>query len=298
MKKYSCYSLIWIFLFANNVCGQTMFIKELAEAKKMTPSAKKDSIIVDLLYQLALFPTFETEKWKDSIKLFSITNKNHTAFLINSIYEAEFLNNIYNGKNGSNSLLKIATELENKKLYIYSSFAFLRLGAVYNYILTDKRDKIKALPHYNKALKLALLSKSEFAVARAYDYIGEYYLTINEYKNAIKYLKLAKKQKGNYQIQYLLPTIYTSLASCYISINNLKLAEEYNNKSNEILQDKKYEIHPRYQIYIKHMYLVKVTEYFYSKGSFEKSLKYGLQGLQMADIFTKAYGYRNDFRKF
>ncbi len=76
MKKRSYLFLVLIVLFANNVCGQTLFIKELAEAKKLLPSAKKDSIIVDFIFRLTQIHSVNVEKWQDSLKLYATLNKN------------------------------------------------------------------------------------------------------------------------------------------------------------------------------------------------------------------------------
>lgn len=283
-------------LLTNYSFGQTVFVKELEVARKLPPSAKKDSIIVEILYQLRQVPSKINNRWEDSLLIFS--KKNRIAFLIHSIREADSIINDFNGEKGSENLLKIAKEFESKKYYAYASFSFLRIGAIYNYILTDLKDKEKALPYYQRALVLALLSKSELDITRAYDYVGEYYLSMKMYKKAVVYLKIAEKKQLAYPIKYILPTIYSSLAACYLNLNNLKLAEEYYLKIDEILQDKKYDIHYGYQVYIKHIYLSKATEYFYLNSAFEKSLQYGLRGFKMTEVYTNSYGYRNDFENY
>ena len=120
MKRYIYYSLILIFLFANNVCGQTMFIKELAEAKKLPPSAKKDSIIVDFLFRLTQIHSVNVEKWQDSLKLYATLNKNRTSFLLSSFLNKDITTSQF-------ELLTIADEFEKKKAkkFIVKQFVFL-----------------------------------------------------------------------------------------------------------------------------------------------------------------------------
>ncbi|WP_255069257.1 histidine kinase [Lacihabitans sp. LS3-19] len=272
-------------------------MNELAEAKKLPPSAKKDSVIIEILYQIIQIPSENVSKWRDSLKFYS-RNNNRIAYLLDSIREADNLINGVNKINGSKSLLSIAKELESKKYYAYSSYAYLKIGAIYGYILPDKNQKNKAFPYYKKALELALLSDSELDIVRAYDYLGEVFLELKDYPRAIEYLKIAEKRQLSNDIQYMLPTIYASLAACYLGLNEMELAQKYYQKISPILEDKKYGIAAGYRAYINHIYISKVAEYYFLNNMYQSTINRCKEGLEMIAIFEKAYDYRNDFETY
>jgi signal transduction histidine kinase len=296
MKKIHYIILIFELLSMEGF-GQDIFVMELANIKKMQPSAKKDSLMVDILFQINQVPSEDVRKWLDSLKIYSINNKSRIAQLLYSIKESDYKSN-YDFAKGGNALLTITNELIKNKYYAYASFAFLRIGAIYNYQLMDKNDITKALPYYEKALELASLSHSDLDIIRAYDYIGEYYLTIEDYEKAIFYLKIAEKKLLNYKIQSISPTVYSSLASCYLYKNKIKLAEMYYQKSIEKLNNTDYNFQKGYQMYIKQIYLSNATKYFFKNKNYKKSLSYGLNGLALTNGFIKTFGRVSDFENY
>ena len=291
MKKRSHFILILIVLFTNNICGQTIFINELAEAKKLPPSTKKDSVIVDLLYQLTQIPSKNAEKWRDSLKIYADEYENRIAQLLSSFGNSDVNINQY-------ELLSTANELEKLQYFAYASWAYLRVGAAYTYYFREKYEQKKALPYYEKALQLAQLTESESDIIRVYDYIGEHYLTIGDFKKGIYYLKLAEKMLLINKNQSLLPTVYSSLASCNLQINNTKLAQEYYRLATNKLQSPIYNFAVGYQIYVGHIYLGNASSFFLKRKEFKKSLNYGLKGISTIEAFTKMFGVRSDFENY
>ena len=211
MKNYIYYLLILFLLFTNNVCGQTIFIKELAEAKKLPPSAKKDSIIVDFLFRLTQIHSVNVEKWQDSLKLFGNLNKNRTAFLLSSFLNKDITTNQF-------ELLTIADEFKKNKYYAYASWVYLRTGVAFTYYFREKTEQKKALIYYDKALSLAKISGSEIDIVRAYDYLGDHYLEIGDYKKGLYYFKIAEKlglpkKHSQFCQQFILPLHHVTSTS-------------------------------------------------------------------------------------
>ena len=291
MKNYIYYLLILFLLFTNNVCGQTIFIKELAEAKKLPPSAKKDSIIVDFLFRLTQIHSVNVEKWQDSLKLFGNLNKNRTAFLLSSFLNKDITTNQF-------ELLTIADEFKKNKYYAYASWVYLRTGVAFTYYFREKTEQKKALIYYDKALSLAKISGSEIDIVRAYDYLGDHYLEIGDYKKGLYYFKIAEKLAITKKTQSILPTIYSSLASCYINFKESELANKYFNLYSTLLRSPIFDFHLSYKFYINYVYLSNASKYYFKNKEFKKSLNYGLNGLYAVDEIIKLLGQRVDFTTY
>jgi hypothetical protein len=292
MLKRICFLLVIVALLPNKVCGQTIFIKELEDAKKLPPSTQKDSIIVELLYQLTNIPCSDKpHKWTNLLEAYGKEHNNRIAQLLSIFRNSDETINQY-------ELLSTANELIKLKYYAYASWAYLRAGAAYTYYFRDKSEQKKALPYYEKALQLAQLSKSKTEIIRVYDYIGEHYLTIRDFQKSIYYLKLAEKLLLTNQNQSLMPTVYSSLASCNLQIDNTKLANVYYTLATDKLQNPVYNFTAGYQIYVRHIYLGNASNLFLERHEFKKSLNYGLKGLSTIEEFKKIYGVRSDFENY
>lgn len=220
MKKLCFILLFGATLFANHTNGQSVYINELSEAKKLPPSAKKDSIIVSILYQLSHIPTKKMLKWRDTLALFSNRNHNKIGLLISNVIKSDTLIN-------KNELFTIADQLEKLKAYSYASLFYARIGSAYTYYFIGSKEQNNAINYYDKALKLANLSKSNQDINRVYDYIGEHYFHAKDYKKSIEYLKITEQKILASEIKSLLPTVYTHLASDYLSLNQIDTAEKY-----------------------------------------------------------------------
>ena len=124
---------------------------------------------------------------------------------------------------------KIATNYFLRALTIYERYndtlgivqSYLKLGVVNIYIQNFK----KSLYFFNTALKLNK-GKSLDAELNIYNNISTVYGQQRDFKNAIKYLELAKSKAEIYGGNRANPHVYLNLGNAYSQLKNKKLAKE------------------------------------------------------------------------
>lgn len=293
-NKTICFSLL---LILSNVplLAQKVLFKQLAEARTISDLVVRDSIVLETIYLLTQSASFEHERWRDSIRFRCDLKNSDLACLIQGIREADKGVNSTNGKISIERLAGIAKKLEVRGNLAQAAYAYMRIGAIYNYVLSDPNEKQIALSYYQKALKLALKSKSLFEIARSYDYIGEYYLSLKQYDNALKHLKIAEKIQLSSPNKGVLPTIYSSISACYISKNNIKKSKYYFSKTEELFKNEMSYQDPEYIEYVKMIHAKSVANFFYKEGEYNKSLNHCFKCLEHLNNNGKIYTYRSDF---
>ena len=294
IKKIIYFSLL---LFLSNVplSAQKALFRQLVEARTISDPTLRDSVVLETIYLLTQSASFEHEKWRDSIRFRCNFKNNELACLMHGIREADKGVNSINGKISIERLLVIAKRLEARKNLAQAAYAYMRVGAIYNYILSNLNDKKIALSYYQKALKLALISRSSFEIARSYDYIGEYYLSLKKYDNALKYLKIAEKVQVLSSNKSVLPTIYSSISACYINKKNIIKSAYYNSKTEELFKNEVSYQDPDYIRYVKIIYNKSVSNFFFKEKKYDKALRHCFKCLDHLNKNGKTYTYRSDF---
>ncbi len=298
MKNKYWFLLVLIVLLKNNVCGQEILIKQLEQARQINNNSKRDSAIVEAFHALTQCASFEHERWRDSIKFYCNIKQNTIACLLNNIREADKGVNSTNGKKSIESLLIIEKELEKRGYFAQAAYAFMRIGTIYNYTMPNPNDKIIALEYYQKALSLAIKSKSQFELARAYDYLGEYFLSFRDYDKAIYYLEKAEKLQLKSNFKVILPTIYSSLAACFLIKKQIKKAESYYDKIPILFENEAAFLAPSYKSYVLQIFFKSAAKFFFDEKEFETSLNYCFKGLKLLDKVRVHDGYRNDTENY
>ncbi|WP_394994034.1 sensor histidine kinase [Emticicia sp.] len=108
-------------------------------------------------------------------------------------------------------------------------------------------------------------------------------------------MKIAEKLAITKKTQSILPTIYSSLASCYINLNESELANKYFNLYSTLLLSPIFDFHLSYKFYVNHVYLSNASKHYLKNKEFEKSLNYSLNALYAVDEIIKLLGQRFDF---
>lgn len=298
MKNKYWFLLVLIVLLKNNVCGQEILIKQLEQARQINNISKRDSAIVEAFHALTQCASFENERWRDSIKFYCNIKQNAIACLLNNIREADKGVNSTNGKKSIESLLVIEKELEKRGYFAQAAYAFMRIGTIYNYTMPNPNDKIIALEYYQRALTLAIKSKSQFELARAYDYLGEYFLSFRNYDKAIYYLEIAENLQLKSNFKVILPTIYSSLAACFLIKKQIKKAESYYDKIPILFENEAAFLAPSYKSYVLQIFFKSAAKFFYDENEFDTSLNYCFKGLKLLDKVRVQDGYRNDTENY
>ncbi|WP_435355525.1 histidine kinase [Emticicia sp. SJ17W-69] len=298
MKNKYWFLLVLMVLLRNIVYGQEILIMQLEQARQINNIIKRDSAIVEAFHALTQCASFENERWRDSIKFYCNIKQNAIACLLNNIREADKGVNSSNGKKSIESLLIIEKELEKRGYFAQSAYAFMRIGTIYNYTMPNPNDKIIALEYYQKALSLAIKSKSQFELARAYDYLGEYFLSFRDYDKAIYYLEIAEKLQLKSNFKVILPTIYSSLAACFLIKKQIKKAESFYDKIPILFENEAAFLAPSYKSYVLQIFFKSAAKFFLDEKEFETSLNYCFKGLKLLDKVRLHDGYRNDTENY
>lgn len=277
----------------NSIVGQEFLLKSVANIKKMPQSAVKDSLMTAALFQISIAPTTNMEKWRDSLQKFTLSTNYSTAHLVLKIFTTSEFS--YGGEKSLEASLKNANELYRQKNFIYATFAFLRIGAIYGFQSIEKENLKNALSFYEQALESAIKSNSDIDIARVYVYFGDYYLKIKEYKKAIGYYEKSFNLVNGKSYEYLFPTIYISLASCYLCINEPFKANQFYNLAIKEVESPKFDYNINYQMYIKQTYFSNVTDFYIENKDYKKAIKSGLEGLKILNQTTSIIGNRVDY---
>ncbi len=270
--------IVFLSIVSIKTVGQDLYINHLNMLNQQVQSAKRDSAVVHNLFALTKIITPKMDFWIDSLKTFSLKNKSEIGLLLWEIVDAEKVIRKLDFKEGIKRHLDYAKQLEAKKQVVYASWSYLRAGIIFARPSIDFVHKKDALIYYNKGLEIAIAAQDTNEIARAYDYIGEYYLDIKDYKNAIQYLQKAENLINKFPNKYLSPTILASLGSCYLLLDNEKQASLYYQKMDLWLNKSGLTFLEFYQSYIMNIYYLGYGNYCMKHQQYQKAISFAKQG--------------------
>ena len=288
MRKLLKYLIIVFLICFKSANCQTVYTNQLQKIIKLPKSRIKDSLMVATLFQLSHIPCTNFEIWRDSLKSFSVNNKNKIGLLVSVFFNSDSLVN-------QNELLNTAKKLEQINAFSYASLFYNRIGAAYTLYYTNKIEQNKAVKYYKKAISLALQSKSNQDIIRAYDYLGEHYYYAQNYRKSIEILSLAKKLIEKFEVKSLYATVCSFIAADYTNINNLTQAEYHYRLASNYLEIKDYDYDASYKVYIKNVYLNNASNHYLKKNQSEIALKYSLLGLKTIELYKNLSNLKYQF---
>lgn len=287
MIKYIYLLILFAVGFKSAHC-QTVYVNQLQKITKLPKSSVKDSLMVATLFQLSHIPSTNFEKWRDSLKSFSINNKHEIGLLVSVFFRSD-------GVVNQNELLNTAKKLEQLNAFSYASLFYNRIGAAYTLYFTDKIEQNKAIEYYNKAISLALQSKSNQDIIRAYDYLGEHYYYAQNYQKSIEVLSVAKRMIEEFEVKSLYATVCSFMAANYTNLNTLTQAEYHYKLASNHLDTKDYDYDPSYKVYVKNVYLNNASNYYLKKNQTDLAIEYSLLGLKTIESYKNRSNLKYKF---
>lgn len=287
MIKYIYLLILFAVGFKSAHC-QTVYVNQLQKITKLPKSSVKDSLMVATLFQLSHIPSTNFEKWRDSLKSFSINNKHEIGLLVSVFFRSD-------GVVNQNELLNTAKKLEQLNAFSYASLFYNRIGAAYTLYFTDKIEQNKAIEYYKKAISLALQSKSNQDIIRAYDYLGEHYYYAQNYQKSIEVLSVAKRMIEEFEVKSLYATVCSFMAANYTNLNTLTQAEYHYKLASNHLDTKDYDYDPSYKVYVKNVYLNNASNYYLKKNQTDLAIEYSLLGLKTIESYKNRSNLKYKF---
>jgi two-component system, NarL family, sensor kinase len=279
MKKFCLFVLFICCFVSSEIIGQDLYLKNLEILKKQAPSQKRDSAVVHNIFALTKIITPKMNFWIDSLKQFSTVNKSKIGLLLWQIVDAEKVIRTLNLQEGVKKHLAFAKQLEAMNYKVYASWSYLRAGIIFARPSSGFVNKKDALLYYEKGLEITIQAKDTNEIARAYDYIGEYYLDMKDYNKAIFYLEKSENLIEKFPNKYLFPTILASMGSCYLLLGNEKKADFYYKKMDFWLNKNGLQFLDFYQSYIMNIYYLGFANYYLQHQQYKKAIQFAEQGL-------------------
>lgn len=268
--------------------AQTAYLNQLTTLAAQQPSPQRDSVVVHYLFALSKNITPEQDIWIDSLRKFSLRQKHRTGYLLWQVIEAEKVIRTLNFKEGISRHLAFARALEKRNWSQYASWSYLRTGIIFGRPSSEFIRREDALLYYHKGLDLSVGAKDTTEIIRAYAYIGEYYLDVKDYTKAIRNLQKAEKLLVVNADKYLYPTVLASVGSCYLLLNNERMARQYYGLMNIWLTNGQLTLKPFYSNYIRNIEFLGFARYYQAKKQDANALRYAGQGYAAVQGFKQA----------
>ena len=192
----------------------------------MTFKGKASIFLIVFIIKFAYWnPVFSQHKLLDSLKTILAKNPDQDTLRVNRLNELASLSFSYNAedlyKYGQQALI-LAKRLGYNR---GEAVAYKNLALSSMFLHGD----VSALNYLNKSLGIFSSLSDTVNMAAITNYIGCYYATVKDYKQALPYFLKAEKLFGNRKTVLRL-TILTNTGSCYEDLRRYDKAREYYNE--------------------------------------------------------------------
>ncbi len=295
MKIRGC--LLVILLLAGpmgpqTVLSQPVYEHRLAALSAQPPGPVRDSVLVHCLFALSKNITPRQDEWIDSLRRFSAHRQHGLGVLLWQVIDAEKGIRQLNFREGIQKHLNFARQLEARHAARYASWSYLRAGIIFARPSSELIQKADALTYYHKALSLSEAVRDTTEMVRALDYIGEYWLDINQYEQASRYLLRAAQLLRPNADKYMYPTVLASLGSCYLLQNREPQARYWYGQMRYWLDNGQLTLKPFYYSYILNIYYLGYATYYFQHRQYLPASQFARQGLLAVQGFRQTNNVR------